>query len=63
MKQTAEKVMKTDYLMVKNLCAILSLPVVSLLEFNGVAPVCLNEDFYPSHLKMELNLLRFPPYS
>lgn len=52
MKQTAEKVMKTDYLMVKNLCAILSLPVVPLLEFNGVAPMCLNEDFCPSHLKM-----------
>lgn len=52
MKQTAEKVMKTDYLMVKNLCAIFSLPVVPLLEFNGVAPMCLNEDFCPSHLKM-----------
>lgn len=62
MKQTAEKVMKTDYLMVKNLSAILSLPVVPLLEFNGVAPVCLNEDFGPNCFKIGLNLIRFPQY-
>lgn len=62
MKQTAEKVMKTDYLMVKNLSAILSLPVVPLLEFNGVAPVCLNEDFGPSCLKIGLKLIRLPQY-
>jgi len=62
MKQTAVKVMKTDYLMVKNLSAILSPPVVPLLEFHGVAPVCLNEDFGPSYLKIELNLIRFPQY-
>lgn len=62
MKQTAEKVMKTDYLMVKNLSAILFLPVVPLLEFNGVAPVCLNEDFDPSCLKIGFNLIRFPQY-
>lgn len=62
MKQTAEKVMKTDYLMVKNLSAILSLPVVPLLEFNGVAQVRLNEDFGPSCLKMWLNLIRFTQY-
>lgn len=62
MKQTAEKVMKTDYLMVKNLSAILFLPVVPLLEFNGVAPVCLHEDFDPSYLKIGLNLIRFPQY-
>lgn len=62
MKQTAEKVMKTDYLMVKNLSVILSLPVVPLLEFNGVAPVYLNEDFSPSCLKIVWNLIRFPQY-
>lgn len=62
MKQTAEKVMKTDYLMVKNLSVILSLPVVPLLEFNGVTPVYLNEDFSPSCLKIGWNLIRFPQY-
>lgn len=62
MKQTAENVMKTDYLMVKNPSAILSLPVVPLLEFNGVAQVRLNEDFGPSCLKKGLNLIRFPQY-